>query len=131
MAKIGRPSKYKKKFCNMLIDHMSKGFSFESFAGVAKVNQDTLHEWKKVHREFSEAKNIASGISMLWWERIGIAAMIGQEIMLNGKKQKININTAMWIFNMKNRFGWSDNRPEDFLPQRAGGFQFIKGGKTG
>ena len=28
---VGRPTKYKPEYCEMLIEHMSEGLSFESF----------------------------------------------------------------------------------------------------
>ena len=31
--KVGRPTDYKKEYCELLIEHMAAGFSFESFAG--------------------------------------------------------------------------------------------------
>lgn len=80
--RVGRPSKYKKKYCNDLIRYFDlkptyfetvtryyKGIpyevevekpnsipTFDSFATeVCNVNQDTFYEWVKVHPEFSES----------------------------------------------------------------------------
>lgn len=106
MAKrTGRPSKYKKEYCDALIKHMASGLSFETFAAVIKVNQDTLHEWVKVHRAFSEAKKEAYSQSQLFYEKMGVAIMAG-------KLAKPNVTA--WIFNMKNRFKWRDvHAPEE------------------
>lgn len=95
----GRPSKYKPEFCAQVASHMKQGLSFESFAAVIGVNQDTLHEWAKVQPEFSEAKKEAYSHSLLFYERMGVAIMAG-------KMPKANV--AAWIFNMKNRFKWRD-----------------------
>ena len=103
--KLGRPTKYRDEYCDMLIAHMEQGLSFESFAGVISVNQDTLHEWAKVNPIFSEAKKMAFSKCLLWWEkagRLGLFAGSGKD------KKNGNINPAIWIFNMKNRFKWSD-----------------------
>lgn len=97
----GRPTKYDEKYNEMLIEHMAQGFSFESFAGVIEVNQDTLHEWKKVHPSFSEAKKIAFGKCQVFWEKIGIDGCWNTP---DGP----NLNTGVWVFNMKNRFRWTD-----------------------
>ena len=37
---MGRPTKYKKKYCKMLIDHMKKGLTYETFA--ATIDDDTV-----------------------------------------------------------------------------------------
>ena len=83
----------------MLVDHMSKGLSIESFAGVISVNIDTLYEWVKVHHEFSEAKKIGTAKSLLKFEALGIANL-----------QNKNFNNTIWIYQMKcrfNKFGWN------------------------
>lgn len=95
----GRPTKYRPKYCQMLIEHMTQGLSFESFSGVIEVNQDTLHEWVKVHPEFSDAKKLGFGKSQLVWEKMFMAGCMG--------KLK-NFSAAGTIFNMKNRFKWRD-----------------------
>jgi hypothetical protein len=99
----GRPTKFKREYCEMLITHMSAGFSFESFAGVINVNQDTLHEWAKKHKNFSESKEMAFSKCRLFWENIGIQVCLGRS----------QINASIWIFNMKNRFGWRDKEREE------------------
>lgn len=81
---------------------MSQGFGFESYAAVIDVNSDTLYEWAKVHPEFSEAKKVAYDKSLRKFEQIGMAAMLGK---IKG------FQASVWIFTMKNRFGWSD-QPE-------------------
>jgi hypothetical protein len=94
-------SKYKPEFDEMLIDHLSKGFSFHSFAGVVRVNYDTVFEWVKRHPSFAEAKQIGTAQSHVFWEKMGIAGTLG----------KINkFVPSTWIFNMKNRFGWRDRQ---------------------
>jgi hypothetical protein len=101
--KQGRPSKYKEEYDEMLIEHMKSGLSFESFAGVVEVNQDTLYEWAKVHESFSEAKSIAYSLNRLTWEKIALGASAG----------KIpNANMTGIIFNLKNRFPkeWRDRK---------------------
>ncbi len=100
----GQPTKYREEYCQILINHMAKGFSFESFAGAILVHKDTLYEWVKTHEEFSEAKKIALEVSRLWWETKAIENVV-QESTPGYTR---SLNTAAWIFNMKNRFGWSD-----------------------
>lgn len=106
----GRPTKYKEEYCEMLIEHMSQGLSYESFAGLIKVAIDTLYEWQKVHPAFSEAKSLGKAQALLLWEKEGIKGL-WDEVEYNEKGQKTyerKINNVMWVFNMKNRFGWRD-----------------------
>jgi len=79
----GRPTKYKPEYCDMIIEHFQKEPvitlykeeynrdgslkcktpiitaaqfpTFQSFAANIGVNIDTLHEWKKIHEDFSES----------------------------------------------------------------------------
>ena len=99
MAAKGQLSKYKSEYCEMLIDHMAKGLSFESFAGVIGVHFDTLYEWAKVHHAFSESKRQARAKCILFWEEAGIKGMSDQ-----------NFKAPVWIYNMKCRFPdqWAD-----------------------
>ena len=97
--KIGRPTKYKPEYCEMLVEHMTGGLSFEAFGAVADVSEDTLHEWKKVHKEFSESYKKGLSHSRKHWEEMG------HDMVLAGQG-----NTTAWIFNMKNRFNWKDKK---------------------
>lgn len=106
MAKAGRPTKYKGKYCKMLVKHMSTGLSFKAFGGVVSVCEDTLFEWLKVHKEFSESKKMGLVKCRLFWEQAGI----------DGMHQGKDFNSGTWIFNMKNRFNWKDKREESIAP---------------
>lgn len=97
--KWGRPTKYREEYDEILIDHMSKGLSFESFGAVVDVYKEALYEWVKKHPSFANAKKTGSLKSQLFWEKIGISGTVGK---ING------FNNGSWIFNMKNRFNWAD-----------------------
>ncbi len=98
---MARPTKYRKEYCEMLLNHLASGLSFDSFAPIVKVNQDTLYEWAKRYKDFAEAKKEGYSQNLLFWEKLGIAGAAG----------KIpNFNATTWIFNMKNRHGWRDRR---------------------
>jgi hypothetical protein len=104
----GRPSKYKKEYCESLVDHMAKGFSFASFAGLVGVCEDTLFEWADAHSEFDEAKSRAFAKCQLFWEQMGSDGAWN----FSGEGSK-NLNTTYWIFNMKNRFKWRDKHADE------------------
>ncbi len=67
---MGRPTKYKPEYCEMLIDHMSKGFSFESFGAIINVDRTTLYHWENLFKEFSHAKGIARNKQLLFDETL-------------------------------------------------------------
>lgn len=95
----GRPTDYKPEYCQLLIEHMGEGFSFEAFAAIVNCHKDTLYQWVLSHNEFSDSKKIAFERSRLFWERVGI------DIAVKGEG-----NATAFIFNMKNRFKgeWRD-----------------------
>jgi hypothetical protein len=99
----GRPTDYKEEYCEQLIQHMARGFSFESFAGKVGVSKQTIYTWAETHPEFLDSKNAAFEQSRLFWERVGIELATGQNT---------DANPTAWIFNMKNRFreDWNDKK---------------------
>jgi hypothetical protein len=99
----GRPPKYKPEYCEMLIDHMSSGLSYETFSAVIGTHRSVLYNWEKMHPDFLDAKKKAVEASQAFWEKIGLAQAVGD-------KQYGKGNTASWIFNMKNRFNWADKQ---------------------
>jgi len=101
MSTVGRPTDYKPEYCQMLIDHMGEGYSFESFGGVISVSERVLYDWEKAHPEFLHSKEIGIQKSMVWWEQIGRSGMINEIPFFNDR---------IWRLNMINRFRskWSD-----------------------
>jgi len=102
----GRPTKYKPEYCQQLIDHMSQGLSFESFAANLNTWAGTLYRWEQEFSEFREAKNIGFERCRAFYEKAGVAGMMG--------KVK-NFNQTVWLFNLKNRFPkqWRDRHEID------------------
>jgi len=105
---VGRPSAYEGRFCQMLIDHMAAGFSYESFAGLIAVAISTIYKWEKEHKQFSDAKQRGVAAALHWWEN---AAVVGM-----GMPTK-QFNSTVWSRNMNARFpkqGWrGDSAPMD------------------
>lgn len=108
MAKVGRPTKYKKEYCELLIEHMTKGLSFESFGGVIGTHKKCLYDWAEKYPEFSYAKELGTEKSRLFWEEQGVEGLwVTTERNGNIVKTK-SMNAAVWRMNMMNRFRWSD-----------------------
>jgi len=97
MAESGRPTKFREEYCYDLVEHMALGMSYESFAGKIRVNRDTLYHWEKLFPQFSDAKKMGRDACLFAWEKVGMNQAV------KGKG-----NAATWIFNMKNRFNWTD-----------------------
>lgn len=78
---------------------MKQGFSIESFAAVISVSKQTIYAWKELHPEFLDAIKKGEAESLLFWETLGMGRLTGKVP---------GFNSAVWIFNMKNRFKWTD-----------------------
>lgn len=68
----GRPSLYDPKYCDMVIDDMSKGYSLTAFAGLIGVARSTINEWIDTHSDFSEAVTRAKAVRLRDWETVAI-----------------------------------------------------------
>jgi hypothetical protein len=101
----GCPTNYRPEYCEMLVEHMAKGYSFESFAGVVNVVFKTLYNWEKEHPEFLQAKQRAKAKCLMKWESIGIDNIISMP--------GISLNPTVYRMNMINRFGWKDKAEDD------------------
>lgn len=102
--KLGRPSKFKSKYCQMLIEDMELGYSFEAFAAKIDVNVDTLHEWVKRHPEFSDAKRLAYAKSLRYWEKVGIDNLQTTVMRKGNMTITKSLNIRVWELNLKNKF---------------------------
>lgn len=96
---MGRPSKYKSEYCEALVEHMKRGDCFDTFAATVNVSTDSLYRWVKAHKAFRDAKKEGEVHSKRWWTQLGKG-------LASGKIQ--GGNAAVYIFTMKNRFGWRD-----------------------
>jgi len=115
---VGRPSKYKEEYCDMLIAHMGEGYSYESFAGIISVNRDTMYAWEKEFAQFSDAKKTAIEKGLIFWEKLGIDHILNiSESDSSGpgmtSSRSKSLNAAIWVFNMKNRFKWRDKQADE------------------
>lgn len=55
MSDVGRPTKYKEQYCEQAYKLCLLGATDKELANFFEVNEDTIHEWKKVHPKFSES----------------------------------------------------------------------------
>jgi hypothetical protein len=99
IPRMGRPTLYRPEYCQMLIDHMSSGLSFESFGGRIDVARRTLYEWEKAFPEFLHAKEVGQAKSQLWWEEVGCT---------NVHSPSGQWTPNVFMFTMRSRFGLRD-----------------------
>lgn len=116
----GRPTKYKPEYCQQLIDWMSKGNSFWSFAADVDVCFDTLSEWVRQYPEFSEAKRTGYSKLLKFDEQLALTGSSGQLTRISkveritdpktGETREIKhydpatFGQSYMIFKMKNRY---------------------------
>ena len=95
--KFGTPEK-RRAMWDAFCQHGADGYSIKSFP---LCDEDTCYSYAErfpedcPRSEFNDAKRKG----LLFWEKIGTAGATGK---LDG------FNATSWIFNMKNRAGWSD-----------------------
>lgn len=98
----GAMYKYRREYCQDLVEHMRMGGSFVSWAGSKGIDKDTAYDWVKYIPEFAHAKKIGTGYSYYWWEKIGTSGMAGKMKSFNPKQ---------YAFSVMNRF------PDEFRNQ--------------
>ena len=106
-ALLGRPRVYKVEFCGMLVDHMAKGMSFETFGALDEVfvGRSTLYKWLGEYPEFMDAKELGMEKCRQWWESLGNRYSVNN---LRGSGE--SINASVYKINMQNRFGWMEKQ---------------------
>lgn len=93
--------KYKPEYCEMLLDHLSKGFSYDSFGGDIGICRATMYNWEEAHPEWKEAKIQGQKNGQKFFEQRLIAKISGQEI--DGIDLK-KIDVTCLIFALKTRY---------------------------
>jgi hypothetical protein len=109
-APVGRPSKYDPMFCELLIEHMSEGYSFESFAGEVRVDRDTVYEWANAHQEFSDAKKRGRALQLKANEKL---------IRDIAKFGDGNATAAIFILKNCHPKEWRDRKELDLAPTKS------------
>lgn len=115
---VGQPTKYKPEYCEMLIEHMAEGYSFESFAAKTNASRISMFRWVKEFPEFAEAKEMAFDKCQLFWEKKGIDNIVNiseseTTTGIGGTSNSRSLNSATWIFNMVNRFKWRHKQADE------------------
>lgn len=93
--------KYKSEYCEVIVALMSEGMSITEAAANIGVRRSTIYEWEKHHAEFAAALEAGRDVCQAWWEKY-MRTNIGNN----------EINTALIMINMRNRFHWKSKDPD-------------------
>jgi hypothetical protein len=78
--------KFEPEYCKLLIEHMKLGKSYDSFPSVLYdkfdiyVGVSTMYNWEKDHQDWADAKKIAVGKALNYYETRVMAKTSGQKI---------------------------------------------------
>jgi len=97
----GRPTKYKKEYCDKIIVLMAEGISISEVSRIFQVNESTIYEWAKHYPLFSNALKKARTYSKAWWSNKGRSNLENKEFNYQG-----------WYMQMRNRFSYHNKQFE-------------------
>ncbi len=63
VSKVGRPTKYKKEYCQALIDTLSRGGYAVTFCSEIGISESTFQDWVKANKEFSKSYKIGRTVA--------------------------------------------------------------------
>jgi hypothetical protein len=88
--------------------HIENGYSENSFPQAASSDVEKIAAELDLSGDrktnYKEMLETAKRKGQLFWERIGLQGILEKEKKFNG---------SVWMFTMKNRFGWKDKQPEE------------------
>lgn len=90
--KVGRPTKYKPEFCDLVIQVGEEGGWLSEMAEACDVVRSTMDEWAAAQPEFSEALTRAKQKAQAWFERKGRSGLEADKF-----------NSALWQKQMSAR----------------------------
>jgi len=90
---VGRPSKYKPEYCEMIVKLATEGKGWVSWALACGIDRTTMFDWAENHPDFSTALKEAKLREQEWWEEKGKSCMEAK-----------NFQSAVWRTSMQARF---------------------------
>lgn len=105
MSHWGNP--YQDSYPDMLIEHMSMGYSFRSFGAIVKKGITTLDRWTKEHEQFGQAKQIGEACALFFFERLQSAGAMGHKLKIkdkDGNEKEVTPNSSFINFPLSRRF---------------------------
>lgn len=87
--------------CERVVEIMRDGRSQMEVCAELDISYDAYLRYQDDYPEFHEAVKRGQDLSEAWWSDLGRQGATGDNP---------NANATFFIFNMKNRFNWSDKR---------------------
>lgn len=104
---VGRPTKYDPAMCKEVVRWMGMGYSKEATAAALNIGKTSFFKYIDEFPEFANAVREGESRNLLFWEGAGLSGMYAEKF-----------SAPVWIFNMKNRFKWSDRQEITGDPER-------------
>ena len=95
-------TRYKPEFDALAIELLQEGKSIYAMAADMGVSVDEVGAWRRKHSSFDQCIKKGLILSQAYWEEIA------RQNIISPTPGRFNV--ALWIFNMKNRFGWADRQ---------------------
>lgn len=100
-TKMGRPTKYKPEFCDVIMAVGEDGGWLSEMAEACDVHRSTMDEWAAKHSDFSEALTRAKQKAQAWFELNGRMGLFAEKF-----------NAALWQKQMSAR------HPDEYTEKR-------------
>ena len=110
-ARAGRPTKYKKEFCALVIELGKEGVSRAGWAAQIDIAIATLYNWEEQQPEFLVATTRARDLSLAWWNKQGRKGIWSREF-----------NAPAYRLQVMNRFSkdWRDKQEHEHSGKEGG-----------
>jgi hypothetical protein len=107
-APRGRPTLYKREYCQKVVEMMGQGLSIAAFCSEIGVGRDAVYNWQGQYPEFDLACKAAKEASQRWWEKLAMLIASGKNKDIDDKGKALsqykNANHGMVMFMMGRRF---------------------------
>jgi hypothetical protein len=97
-------SNYRKELCKEILPYFEQGMDVPEVAKELGISKRSFYRYIEQHEEFKEAYEEGKALSEAWWLKQGREAVSNPEH---------KINATIWIFAMKNKFGWRDKQDHE------------------
>jgi hypothetical protein len=126
---VGRPSSYRREYCDRIIEAMASGLSAEAGAARIGISARSLFYWQQQHPEFLQAIQEGRQRSQLWWEKRAIAMAKGvagnTQIVMLGLRNRSRAATGWNNDSMKLEHSGPEGGPVQVEPTTVIDVQFL------
>lgn len=100
----GRPTKYEPDTDEKAKKFLAKGHSVRACSAHLGVCEDTIHEWRKVHKSFSEAIKMGVNLGLVYLEELMLACAAGSKKNISLRALELPLRTRFHeIYSEKQR----------------------------